>query len=295
MFASDNVLANSPIEKEVDSTSWKTLMKSEPESERLEGVLRDWLDAQQQTPNEQEALSGRITGALHETLQKQSLKSLEPSSKHAKSSRLDWVYLAIAAASVLICMVVWSRQEIGQNQERFSQSNSEAVPEAVGQPAMDSISIDSKARLLAEMQQIFDNRVAWIAETDGKMWFELVDGEKSTGERRMVLRLEILASNSVSAEDSPGRIWAMDLILENEQVVEVRTLATSPEVSVWPYILPDGSVAVETCLNLPGRNAMKSRTTSVFSFDQDGTAQQISSLQGYVLRQSLQLLDQSVT
>ncbi len=294
MFASDDVLANSSVEKEVDATSWKTLMKSESETKKLDRLLRDWLDTQQPTSNEQEALHGRIVSAVHESLQQPSLTKAEPSS-HSQSGRYGWMYLATVAAGLLVCLAFWSPSATRQNKVESSQSRSDAVSEANRPPEIARISIDAKARLLAEMQQVFDNRVAWIAETDGQMWFELVKGEKRSADKRMVLRLEVLTTDSVRENDSTGRVWAMDLILENEHVVEVRTLATNPEVMVWPYILPDGSVAIETCLDLPGSNAMKSQTTSVFSFDENGAAQQTRSLQGCVLRQSLQLLDQSVT
>ncbi len=294
MFISDDVLANSSVEKEVDATSGKALMKSESETEKLDRLLRDWLEAQQPTSNEQEALHGRIVTAVQESLQQPSLAKAEPSS-HSQSSRYGWMYLATAAAGLLVCLVFWSPSATRQKNVETSQSRSDAVSQANRPPEMARISIDAKARLLAEMQQVFDNRVAWIAETDGQMWFELGEGEKRSTDKRMVLRLEVLTTDSVRENDSTGRVWAMDLILENEHVAEVRTLATNPEVMVWPYILPDGSVAIETCLDLPGSNAMKSQTTSVFSFDENGTAQQTRSLQGYVLRQSLQLLDQSVT
>ena len=101
--------------------------------------------------------------------------------------------------------------------------------------------VDGKRELLAELQRVFEGRVAWVAETAGQIRLGL-NGDNAGG-AALAIRLVLVERLDDAA---PRPVWAVDLISGEERLVRLPAdAAEGAEVAVWTYALPDGLVAVD--------------------------------------------------
>lgn len=156
-----------------------------------------------------------------------------------------------AAAAVLLCVGGWwlTRQE-----PRIGAGTSVTTPPSVLSPSvppefawLQRSQLAGKAVLLAEVERVFGDRLAWIAETNGHVSFGLTpDADRSR--TPLAVRVVLVRRRDGAAAEP---VWAVDLVARSEQVVRVVPEdAQGAEVLVWAYSLPDGKIAVDTNLAL---------------------------------------------
>ena len=261
-------------------------MNQNQESDKLRDLLVRWSAEQEIDEVQQDDLARRISKEIREA--NVSVASLEAPIKHSWSR--VWISVAAIAASFLVGIGMWrlSDQKSVPSEGEVAFSGSASASERSLNPQS-----DSKGTFYAEMQQMFENRVAWVAEAESNVWFELDQELVSTEAPRMVIRMEIFKTSDTSGSPDSKPIWKMDFVVKNQQVVEVRHDKEAPEVILWPYMLEDGSVAVETQLNLAGDLKVHDQLTSIFSRNESDSVQK-HPIGSYELRQSLSILEKEV-
>jgi hypothetical protein len=103
--------------------------------------------------------------------------------------------------------------------------------------------------LHSEMDRLFADRLAWLAETNQEVFLGLGESYAVHGPR-IALRVIVLkrASNAKSWQE----IWAGDVVSRPEELVQLSTTREASRLSLWTHVLPDGAVAVDTKLDIGG-------------------------------------------
>ncbi len=123
--------------------------------------------------------------------------------------------------------------------------------------------IHNKAILFEEMENLFDHKLAWVAETGQKLEFGLdpsVQHDADQGDQ--IQSRECLAVRIIIEQRQPGNgawklVWAMDVTAQDEGLVRVAEPHTGKNsLLLWAYRLPDGAISVESEIELAGGNQM---------------------------------------
>jgi hypothetical protein len=98
--------------------------------------------------------------------------------------------------------------------------------------------------LFAEMERVFDNRVAWVAETNHEVLLGLEQAARSTpADRRVAVRVVVLQRESPS--DPWRAVWKGDVATRSEELVSVASERDGARLDLWTHVLPDGAVTVD--------------------------------------------------
>ncbi len=109
--------------------------------------------------------------------------------------------------------------------------------------------VDAQRELLAELQRVFEGRIAWVAETASQIRLGLNGND--AGGAALAIRLVLVQRLGDAA---PRPVWAVDLISGEERLVDLPAdVAEGAEVAVWTYALPDGLLAVDGDIRWPQR------------------------------------------
>jgi hypothetical protein len=160
---------------------------------------------------------------------------------------------AAAAVALLAVGLVWLLRGHGtQMAERRAPSAGDMRPDGPAPAWIAPTPVDGKRELLAELQRVFEGRVAWVAETADQIRLGL-NGDNAGG-AALAIRLVLVERLGAAA---PRPVWAVDLISGEERLVTLpANAAEGAEVAVWTYALPDGLVAVDGDIRWPKRSGL---------------------------------------
>ena len=150
---------------------------------------------------------------------------------------------------------IWTAQITKQEFQNpgLASNDQSAIPEYA---RLNEDQLSSRAILLAEMKDLFGDRLNWLAETDSRINVGLSErhySEKSTrltgDAAQLVVRLVV--EKRTSRNSNWQSAWSVDVMSQSEEVIEL-----DPEdgngmaLTLWAYALPDGMVAVDSELSL---------------------------------------------
>ncbi len=198
------------------------------------------------------------------------LRSQTTATRSSESFQLPaWSGILTIAASLLVGMFVWRNSMVPPTQisSKTFETSRQSVSfdtNAASPTAVASFGVN-QALVFEEMQRVFDQRLAWVAETGQDILME-VDSEESDSQRPLMCIRLSLASKSNSESGAVGRkVWEMDVIVRSEQTVRIGTDESTPQLVLWPFLTDDGKVLVETQFNLAAPDGVNHRSTILLS------------------------------
>lgn len=221
-------------------------MKPNDTQDPLDQLLRQGLDHREPSDEHLAELTSRI---------QLELRSQTTSTRSAETVRLRaWSGVLSVAASLLVGIFLWRNSTVPPNLNDKMVSPSPVAAFGVNQ-----------SLVFGEMQRVFDQRLAWVAETGQDVLMEVDSEETETEGPLLCIRLT-LASKSNSESGEEGRkVWEMDVIVRNEQTVRIGAADSIPQLVLWPFLTEDGKVLVETQFNLTVPNETNHRSTCLLT------------------------------
>ncbi len=230
----------------------------------LDRALRDWTDRRQDRKN-LDSLTQRIVVALQEEtpqggdIQPAKTAGIPPSGRFSRSAAI-WLSITAAAAAIFVaCWLIFSRGKNGEvaQPEPIDPGVAERPETLPPEFAwLEKSQLAEKAVLLQEMERLFDHRLQWIAETDGRVLLEVQDRGPGGGEEHsnvpMAARVVVVRWNEQRPRWTP--VWAVDVLVRQDQVVRLSLdRAGAPhgtELSLWAYPVDERTIAVDSNLSL---------------------------------------------
>jgi hypothetical protein len=125
-------------------------------------------------------------------------------------------------------------------------------------PAASQLPLEHLQTLLSEMDRMFDERLAWVAETNETISLGLEEKFFSRGPH-VVVRVVVLKRSPDANSWQP--IWTGDVVSRSEERVQFSSASDASRLSLWTHVLPDGAVAVDTELGLQSNGPVWSSST----------------------------------
>jgi hypothetical protein len=166
----------------------------------------------------------------------------------ARGWRLSRQVLPFAAALVCCALAVTLVLQFGG--ERPAPS---AAP-----PAASQLPLEHLQTLLSEMDRLFDERLAWVAETNETIALGLDEKSFARGPH-VVVRVVVLKRSPDANSWQP--VWTGDVVSRSEERVQIRSASDASRLSLWTHVLPDGAVAVDTELGLESNGPVWNSST----------------------------------
>ena len=230
----------------------------------LGNLLRQW--AEQNTPAEADIqrLRKRVTQAVHDErfLDMPPPQILPPRRRAPGFSLCFALGAAVAVLLVLVLRPVSEQSRpVAVQQEVVAAHDDPSQFLALVQFQQSQLA--EKARLLAGMEEMFNGRLAWIAEHDRAVELGILPDAIGARETKpMVVRVVVLAR--ASGETGWKPIWQTEVISQDEEVVELA--AEGPQdgtLRLWMHSLPDGAIAVDVHLALKGGTCVRSEFSGI--------------------------------
>jgi len=214
-----------------------------PSNDPIDLVLKRWLADEQPDPEQLDALRTRILTAA-ERGRSAGSPAAGPALRRSLGKRLSFVLAGAAAAAVCLAIAL---RALGPRTTAPEKSADEIVLREAG---LDKEQILSQARLFARLNEVFTGRLAWVAETDGRVELGVDDRQPpSRNVRPIAVRLVVM--DRAAGQSAWHRAWTADLMLECEERVEIRPQDQARRgLAVWAHVLPDGMIAVDASLEL---------------------------------------------
>ena len=128
--------------------------------------------------------------------------------------------------------------------------------------------IQNKEVLLTEMENMFDSQLAWLAETGDRVEFGL--DRSSGGDVEQLpsdatrLAVRVVVERRPQGSEDWQLAWALDVVSRSEEIVRVAPRdADGNELRLWTYQLPDGLIAIDSDLQLAGRDQFQATTSGI--------------------------------
>jgi len=124
-------------------------------------------------------------------------------------------------------------------------------------PTISNLELANKRILVSELQRIFDRHFAWIVETNGEVHLGVDQDHVQLNDAvPIVVRLAVVCRKT--SQTQWKHVWSADVVSRSEQLVEL-SLASEGDTRllIWAYALPDGMIAVEGEMRLPGEEAVR--------------------------------------
>lgn len=247
-------------------------MNSTPD-EKLDGLLQQWADEPDDLGRlddlHDRIVSAAMSSAVHES-QKVGLiqkSSATRPTKAASSTATSRIVVGSVAVAVLVMIIAVSSHNVGS-----APSGSDSVPQYA---RFSREQVREKALLLSKIDEVFDNRLLWMAETSNDLDFGLREtnetGTANADSDRLAVRIVVQRRSVGNSEWQ--QFWAMDVVSRDEDFVTVsRRKNGNQQVQLWTYRLPDGAIAVECTLQLSGDNSLLAESSGLH---RDSTPQQV--------------------
>ena len=237
-------------------------MNSYIDDEKLDALLDQWAD--QCTSSERLVnLQKRIVSSLQETKFVATADVASPESRRNTQHRVarnQWA--SRFAVGTVIAMLLTMGFMLPKWGRPVLSTISEAAPEYAW---LQAEQIQNKSVLLAEMESLFDQQLAWIAETDNRLEFGLDrslsdHADRSQDPERLAVR--VIVEQRQQGSTVWQLAWTMDVVSRNEELVRLTpSKANGHELQLWTYRLPDGAIAVESEFQLAGKNSFRTRAS----------------------------------
>lgn len=124
-----------------------------------------------------------------------------------------------------------------------------------------------KAKLLRVLRETFPNDLLWVSETEGEIHIGLrSDAERSLAadEPPAELAVRIVVSARRRNELRWKTLCRADVMTEPQELVEVPLDGKDGgQLAIWTCLLPDGMVAVDSDLSLPGIRGLHASASTV--------------------------------
>ena len=148
----------------------------------------------------------------------------------------------------------------------------------------------NQSLVFEEMQRVFDQRLAWVAETGKDILLEVDSEETNPQAPLLCIRLTLASKSNRDFGAEGGKVWEMDLIVRSEQTVRIGTDDSNTQLVLWPFLTDDGKVLVETQFNLTVPNEINHRSTRLLS---PGLSEEIGDVDAsFVFSQKVVLLNE---
>jgi hypothetical protein len=138
-------------------------------------------------------------------------------------------------------------------------------PATVSGPSPSSIALLPEAhlqKLVAEIERLFDDRLAWVAETNDDVLLGIEpSASPAAGGPRVAVRVVVLQRSTPSGPWQA--VWMGDVAARAEELVQVDSPGDGSQLKLWTYILPDGAVSVDTELAMPKGGPRTWKSSSV--------------------------------
>ncbi len=224
---------------------------------QLDEALRNWADQSEPDSSAIDALKQHILdSAAAERVRDVTVQSaadrdgLRPTTR--PGPRGSWVWL-VALACVLGVVVFLGRE---------SNSGKHTLPEVVvaTSPATDL--------LATELDRLFEGQWRWHGEVNGRSHLETSDELVAEAADDDLLRVAVRLT-VVERRRGEGRwrvVWDASVLARSDEWVQLPASLTGRDsVSLWAYVLPDGSVMVESDVSLSGPVSVDLATGRLFS------------------------------
>jgi len=122
---------------------------------------------------------------------------------------------------------------------------------------LDRSQLAEKATLLREMERVFENRLQWIAETEGRVAMQVEqDGRDRAAapaeEAGVAVRVVLVQRDADCDRWTP--VWAVDVLARQQEVVHLTPsnagLPPGTELVLWAFALDDDVIAVDSRLSV---------------------------------------------
>jgi hypothetical protein len=130
----------------------------------------------------------------------------------------------------------------------------------------DPQSLRTAVTLLSELNLLFDQRLEWVAETDGQVRMNVAERDADPiGRSALVVRIAVVRRDSASSVSQV--IWCAQLVAGDQHLVRFDDAPTGARagahLSLWAYALPDGRIAVDSDLALAGPVQVQAESTGL--------------------------------
>jgi hypothetical protein len=246
-------------------------MSNEPQ-DPLSRLLRRWADRRAPDEAEAERLRARVTAALRDAafLDLPPVSPMRPRS--SARARLAWFALGAAAAG----LIAWLLPHAAVDRPTIAVR--EDAPEPLPTLArFQQSQLTEKARLLAGLEELFNGRLAWMAEDGRQVHLGLLADAVGAPRNAKPLAVRVVVLERRAGDEQWKRVWGADLVTHNEQLVELTSKGADGAVlRMWTQCLPDGMIAVDADLALDGDLPVRSSSSGI---QQGGVPQRVFSLQ----------------
>jgi len=235
---------------------------NEPDEERLDQVLRDWASQQRPAPDRLETLGKRILDAA-EGPDDRPVPAAP--TRGAWTGRLAWFAAGAAAAVVAAAVVLhlWSPNKPDESDHR-SVATTEPTEPIPAEARFDAAGLARRARLFGEMQRVFDDNLAWVAESNGDVLLGVEPEARPSPDDGKPIVVRLLVMTRKPGQTAWTRGQSIDLIVRDQELVEVAPPKSGNEsLAVWAFRLPDGTIAVDTSLGIRTADAQPAAYSGV--------------------------------
>ena len=228
----------------------------------LDSLLQQW--AADRNPEEEELaeLLARISAALEQNAHGELEDLPVPARRHTGWRLAAWVSLAVAATLLIAVIALRVSRTERRDAPIVHKERPEDAPPPFAQLTRDQLI--RTAAVSAEMERLFEGRLAWFAEIGDRVDFgpNLAKEHALDDGTTMVVRLLVMRREQ--GRKDWKRVWEVDVVTRSEQLVQLAPGdAGGPGVVLWTFPLPDGKIHVDSSLTVSGEENLISSTTSV--------------------------------
>jgi len=218
-------------------------MKTTP-NDQLKTVLKDWATRQAPSADHMEQLTARIIRATHQ----------EPApARGTGRARIlmlpvwgRFAYTALgAAAAVVITLGIFHLDS-----RNTSRGDGDVIVAEAG--GLSEAAAQEKLTLFREMNAMFGQRVRGVVEAGNNVVID-VAGDRTAEQLNavpiIVVQMKMMTRQTGSTKWTP--VWSADIMTRGEELVEKSSDASDGnKMLVWAYPLEDGSIAVDSTLDM---------------------------------------------
>ena len=218
----------------------------------LNQLLRDWAARNEPTSAEVQRLQTRIVAQLSNV----GRTSLAGHTDFGVPSTTGWIALGVVAASLLAAVtVLWPG--------RRSES---ARPTDIAMQSLPTNDLAARQSLFVELDRIFDGQWQWLGEVNGRSHLQTDDvAGRDRNDSRDGLAVRLTVVQRRRGESGWHVVWEASVLARSEEWVRLPSELTGDDtVSLWAYLLPDGSVLVENDVALTSPVAVRITEPHIF-------------------------------
>ncbi|NQU41509.1 MAG: hypothetical protein HQ523_16310 [Lentisphaerae bacterium] len=245
----------------------------------LDQQLKTWADRTAAPPEHLDSLANRVR------------KEIVRERIHAvtRGHQAHWhhiLYVVAGAAAAFVITFLWFSSNHGEA------SDGACMASAAASADISTDRLEAAARLVGEMNRLFDENWRWVTESNGDMNMGIarLQGGVGSDTQSMIVRV------SLAAKENGGQpwhqVWHSDIVLRSEEAVEITpNHAHENSLAFWVLPLANGSLQVDANISLTSPLRFSSRDSTIV---QDGQPSELASFTRgtthYKLFQTVKLL-----